>query len=363
LDQFAAENQVEAFSVEMPRRITPVKDLQVVLQLWKRFRQVRPTVVHAHTPKGGLLGMIAAYLARVPVRIYHIRGLPLMTATGRRRTLLIWTERISCRLAHRVLAVSHSMREVAIAERICPADKIVTPLGGSGNGVDAAGRFHPARSGRQSGNAVRAQYGIPDDAVVLGFVGRLVRDKGVSELAAAWEKLSRQFPQLHLLVVGHFEPQDPVPEVVQETLHTDPRIHLAGTNWDTPPFYAAMDVVVLPTYREGFPNVPLEAAAMERPVVATRIPGCVDAVQDGVTGLLVPPRDVDALAEAIARYVRDAELRAKHGAAGRRRVLRDFRPEGIWNEVWREYCLLLRRVGLRVPQTDPLADIPPRRAA
>jgi lipopolysaccharide/colanic/teichoic acid biosynthesis glycosyltransferase/glycosyltransferase involved in cell wall biosynthesis len=343
LDEFARTEGVEAFSATMPRRITPWRDLATVFRLWRILRIIRPRLVHAHTPKGGLLGMIAARLAGVPARIYHIRGLPYMTASGFRRWLLMRTEKISCGLAHRVLAVSHSMREEACDAGLCASSKIATPLRGSGNGVDAEGRFNPSRLPDSAGAATRAAHDIPHDALVVGFVGRIVRDKGIIELVHAWGRVQRQFPRAHLLVVGRFEPQDAVPGDVEHALRTGERIHLAATDWNTPPLYAAMDLVVLPTYREGFPNVPLESAAMGKPVVATRIPGCIDAVEDGVTGTLVPPRDADALAEAIASYLKYDSLRARHGAAGRQRVLRDFRPEPIWREVWREYVELLER--------------------
>ncbi|HET6765593.1 MAG TPA: glycosyltransferase family 4 protein [Longimicrobiaceae bacterium] len=336
-------------AVEMPRRISPLQDLRAVAKLAGALRRLRPAIVHAHTPKGGLLGMIAAWLTRVPVRVYHMRGLPLQTATGSRRVLLAATERVSCALAHRVICVSHSLRAVAVAEGLCPPDKIRVLLGGSGNGVDAAGRFDPASLPAGTRQQVRARLGIPDDAVVVGFIGRLVRDKGIVELAAAWERLREEHPGAHLLVVGPWEPQDPVPAELRRTLEGDPRVHLTGADWNTPPLYAAMDVVVLPTYREGFPNVPLEAASMGLPVVATEVPGCVDAVQHGATGTLVPVRDAAALAEAVGAYVADAGLRGAHGSAGRARVLRDFRREAIWQALAAEYDDLLQRAGRARP--------------
>jgi glycosyltransferase involved in cell wall biosynthesis len=293
---------------------------------------------------------MSAWFAGVPVRVYHMRGLPLMTATGYKRWLLWWSEKISCLLAHEVLCVSHSLRQVAISEGLCPATKIKVLLGGSGNGVDASGWFNPARLGFHSRQETRHHYGIPNDALVVGFVGRLVRDKGVAELARAWQALREDFPSLHLLVVGYFEPQDPVAGDVQELLRNDPRVHMAGMVDDTPPLYAAMDILTLPTYREGLPNVPLEAAAMELPVVATRIPGCIDAVQDGVTGILVPPRNPEALAEGIRTYLQDAELRRQHGLLGRDRVLREFRQEAIWEALNREYINLLTEKGLSIPK-------------
>lgn len=349
LQRFAERDGVAVHAVEMPRRITPFGDLQAIVRLLGLLRRLRPEIVQAGTPKGGLLGMIAAWLGRVPVRIYHIRGLPFMTATGRKRTLLWWTERVSCRLAHRVLCVSHSIREVAIAEGLCPAEKIVVLRGGSGNGVDAAGRFSPATVDPDARRAMRQRYGIPLEVPVVGFLGRLIRDKGVVELAEAWTLLRDEWPDAHLLIAGPFEPQDPVPAESQERLRADPRVHLAGSVDDAVPFYAAIDLLTLPTYREGLPNVLLEAAAMERPVVATQVPGCVDVVEEGVTGMLVPVQDAVALAAAIRGYLADPDLRRRHGEAGRQWVVRKFRQEAIWEALVQEYGRLLRERGLPVP--------------
>jgi glycosyltransferase involved in cell wall biosynthesis len=352
LEEFAEREQITAHSVEMLRQISPLQDLMAILRLCRRIRKIRPTIVHSHTPKGGLLGTIAAWLTRTPIRIYHIRGLPLMTAKGNKRRLLWLSEKIACLLAHRVLCVSHSIREVAIAEKLCPPHKIKVLLGGSGNGVDAIGRYNPNHLTTDAQQAVRNEYGIPETALVIGFVGRIVRDKGVHELVQAWKVLRNEFPDLHLLVVGMLEPQDPVDADVVAILQNDDRIHLTGHQWDTPPFYAAMNLLVLPTYREGLPNVPLEAAAMRLPVVATRIPGCIDAVEDGVTGSLVPLYDSETLANAIRGYLHDPVLRANHGLVGRNRVLDLFRQEKIWEALEQEYIDWLQRVKHSMPPQD-----------
>jgi glycosyltransferase involved in cell wall biosynthesis len=341
---FEQNEGVHVHTVEMPRRITPWQDLEAVRNIVAVIRQTHPTIVHAHTPKGGLLGMIAAFVARVPVRIYHMRGLPLMGASGSKKAILWLTEWLACRLAHRVLCVSHSLREVAIGQGICPPDKIRVMAGGSGQGVDAMGRFNPANLPNGIRAEVRLRFGIPEDAVVIGFVGRLVRDKGIVELATAWADLRQRYPSAHLLMVGPFEPQDPIPASIRETLEADNRVHLAGMDWNTPPLFSAMDIVALPTYREGFPNVPLEAAAMRLPVVATRIPGCIDAVVDGVTGTLVAPRDPEALRDALGRYLSGEQLRAEHGRAGSDRVIREFRQEVIWEAIADEYHALMRQL-------------------
>jgi glycosyltransferase involved in cell wall biosynthesis len=331
---------IETHALEMPRRISPAQDLATVARLAALLRRLRPDVVHAHTPKGGLLGMLAATAAGVPVRVYHMRGLPMMTATGWRRELLTWTERVSCGLAHHCLCVSHSLRDVAIAERLCPASRIEVIAGGSGQGVDARGRFDPTSRPAGERARLRDELGIPPDAVVVGFVGRLVRDKGVGELADAWARLSARYPEAHLVVVGDYEERDAVGEETRALLEDAPRVHMLGWRDDVPTLYSAFDLVTLPTYREGFPNVPLEAAAMSLPVVATRVPGCVDAVDDARTGLLVPARDARALEAAIERYLDDAELRRAHGEAGRARALAAFDPELIYEGIHGVYTRL-----------------------
>nr|WP_321478326.1 glycosyltransferase [uncultured Paludibaculum sp.] len=195
------------------------------------------------------------------------------------------------------------------------------------------------------------RHRLPADALVVGFVGRIVRDKGLVELATAWKKIRDRYPLLYLAVAGEVEPQDPVPAEIIAMLAEDSRVRLLGWIDDMRSFYASSDILVLPSYREGFPNCSLEASAMEVPVVSTLVPGCVDAVVNGTTGLLVPPRDADALGAAIERYVMDPKLRHLHGRAGRLRVIREFQPLPIFQDVYRHYCELLAECGLRVPMT------------
>jgi glycosyltransferase involved in cell wall biosynthesis len=343
LERFRVSEGISCLEIPMERGISPLRDLVAVARLTRTLRRLGPDVVDAHTPKAGLLGMIAAALAGVPVRIYHLHGLRFSTARGATRLLLRATERVASSLATRVLSVSHSVARVAQAEGLAPARKIAVLLGGSINGVDAAGRFRaPTANERRD---ARAALGIPAEALVIGFVGRVVREKGVVELVTAWRALRAERPGLRLLIVGPLEPHDPLPGDAAAALRTEPGIIAVGQDWDTPRYFRAMDVVALPSYREGFPVVPLEAAAMALPVVATRVPGCVDAVLDGVTGALVPARDHHALADGLAAYLDDAALRARHGAAARARVLQEFEQRRLWDALHAEYLRLASTAG------------------
>lgn len=345
LDEFARNEQVQVYSVEMLRKISPVQDLLSIWKIWKYLKQINPQIVHASTPKGGLLGIISAWLAHIPVRIYHIRGLPLMTAKGYKRWLLWLSEKVACSLAHEVLCVSKSIRDVAINEGLSSKGKIKVLLGGSSNGVDSQDKFNPQLVDQDQVKEIRTKYKLTaNHDIVIGFVGRIVKDKGIQELVEAWKILREDFSNLHLLVVGFFEDQDSIPLETKQILEEDPRIHLTGMNWNTPPFYAIMDLLVLPTYREGFPNTPLEAAAMELPVIATKIPGCIDAVEDQNTGTLVPVKDHIALTKAIRTYLQDSQLRKKHGKAGRERVIASFQQEDIWEAVYQEYDKMIENI-------------------
>jgi lipopolysaccharide/colanic/teichoic acid biosynthesis glycosyltransferase/glycosyltransferase involved in cell wall biosynthesis len=356
LEAFGRTEGVGVHPVPMPRRITPLGDLLAVLRLVRLFRRIRPDIIHGHTPKGGLLAMIAAWLAGVPGRIYTLHGLPLETATGAKRTLLRWCERVSCALARRVTAVSESLRRRAASLGICRGERLSVLGAGTVNGVDAERRFLPASVCSYEAARARRALGIPSEVRVVGFVGRIVRDKGMEDLVLAWKELREEFPDLYLLVVGPWEAQDPISLEAERLLRSDPRVRLAGEIESMRAMYSVMDVVALPTHREGFPQVPLEAAAMERPVVASAVTGCVDAVVEGETGTLVPPRDPHALAQALAAYLKDPVLRHRHGKAARARVLRDFRPENLWVLTEWAYRELLGRRGR--PARSPMPRRP-----
>ncbi len=342
LGDFGRRLGVRVVPLEMPRRVTPLGDWVALNALHRLFERLRPDIVHSHTPKGGLLGTLAAHAAQVPVRIYHMRGLAFVTQRGAMRALLKSTELLSCSAATRVICQSHSLRSAALEDRLVSAEKSEVVLQGS-NGVDSDQRFDPARfPGRRE--ALRAEWKVPPKGVVFAFVGRLVRDKGLPELVEAFERLARTSAGAVLVLAGPWEARDPVPAETRRRIDSHPRIMVLGPVAEPAAIYAASDVVVLPSHREGFPNVPLEAAAMERPVVSTRVAGCSDAVADGQTGLLVEVADVPALEGAMRRYLEDTALRQKHGLAGRQRVVRDFRRENVANALVDVYLRELSRI-------------------
>lgn len=334
LTEFETREQVIIHEIPMMRRISPWCDLIAIARMFALFRGEHPDIVHAHTPKATLLAMLAARMARVPCRICHLHGLPHSTATGTLRFILLWSTKIPALLATQVASVSYSVEASAIDERICGAGKSLVFENGSSNGVDAMDRFNPEKHTRMDGIRV---LGIEENALVIGFAGRLVRDKGVVDLHRAWAQIREDIPNSYLLIAGDRDVRDALPEAVLKSLQSDPRVKMLGHFSEMPAFYAGLDLFVLPTYREGMPTVILEAAAMGIPTVASRCVGCVDAVVDGVTGTLVPPGDPVALADAIRKYFNNPDLRRQHGARARARVLRDFRPEDLWQATLRVY--------------------------
>ncbi len=327
LDRVAAREGVEHTVLPMRRDMSPLADLIALVRYLRLFRKLRPDILSAGTPKAGLLATLGARLAGVATRIYTVRGLRSETARGWRAALLRFAERTAAASATHVVCVSPSLAAEYASRGFAPRNRIRVLGSGSSNGVDTE-RFSPP--GAEDRARARDRLRIPADALVVGFVGRLVRDKGVEDLAAAFQALFREYPDVYLLLAGEFEDGDAVSRRVRTELEEHPRVAVLGFVEDPVAAYHAMDVLVLPSSREGFPNAVLEGSACALPVVAYDATGSRDAVAPGTTGQLAELGNPDALARALGTYLDDPALRAAHGRAGRKRVLDHFRNETVW---------------------------------
>jgi glycosyltransferase involved in cell wall biosynthesis len=289
--------------------------------------------------------MIAAAAARVPVRIYLLRGLRVETLHGWQRRILLGTEWLASRLAQHVVCNSFSLRNTFLELRLGPPSKVTVLGAGSSNGVDTI-RFHPCSSTDEESARLRRALGFNADERIIGFVGRLTRDKGICDLLEAYDEVVHNLNQTRLLLVGDFETGDPLPKDVIARIVGDDRIVVTGFVDDTAPYYRLMDLLVFPSYREGFPNAPLEAAASAVPVVGYGATGTVDAVSDGETGLLVDVADSQGLAKGICRLLDDALLAEKMGVAARQRAVTVYDSRKVW-QYWVD--LYRKRIAERVP--------------
>ncbi len=359
LDDFADKLEVTTHPVTITRSVSPWADLKAIARLRQIIRKHRYDLVHAMTPKGGLVGMLAAAAARTPCRVYSMIGLPAETATGVLRKLLIGSERTACYFSDAVLANGPSLQDLIARLGICSEPKMRVLGDGSCCGINLE-RFRRTPERADAGRLLRERLGIPNEAQVIGYVGRLVYDKGIHVLVEAFEALDDRESPPHLLLLGNFEPhRGRLPEHTLDRIQNHPRIHLREFDWDPVPYYGAMDVITLPTYREGFGIVLLEAGCMELPAVATRATGSIDAVEDGQTGILVDVEDVDGTATALARLLDDPALRRKMGQAARQRVELKFSDDRLLDEHFRLYAALLAKntdCAFAPPPGEPQGD-------
>lgn len=334
LDEVGLREGVATHGVAMRRRMSPLRDLRSLWGLVRVFRRERPVMVHSMTPKAGLLSMMAAWLCRVPVRVHTFTGLVFPTATGLTQKILILTDRLTCACATHIIPEGEGVRQDLIKYRI--TRKNLRVLGhGNVRGIDLA-HYSPDAPGVTEAAATLRHEGV----LTFVFVGRLVGDKGINELVEAFSAINREFPATRLVLVGPEESAlDPLrPETVAE-IDRNPAIDAVGRQDDVRPWLAASDALVFPSYREGFPNVVIEAGAMGLPSVVTDINGSREIILDGKNGLIVPPRDCAALQRAMRRLLTDGSLRAYLAANARpmvasryeqgdvRRCLKEFYKE------------------------------------
>ena len=340
LREISAREGVRMIHVEMRREIAPVQDLKSLFALIRVFRRERPFIVHANTPKGSLLAMCAAWLTRVPHRVYTVTGLRFETAKGAFRLLLKTMERLTCFLATKVVPEGDGVKNTLLRERITrkPMRKI---LNGNINGIDLD-FFSKTPEISARAEEIRREIGATAETFVFGFAGRIVRDKGVNELVQAFAKLrkSRARDDVRLLLLGDFEDAlDPVSaDTRAEISRSGSGIFAPGFQRDLRPYYAAMDALVLPSYREGFPNVVLQAGAMGVPAIVSNISGCNEIVIEGENGVLVPAGDESALLHAMSRFA-DGREKIVPALASRSRELIASRYEqrALWHATLEMY--------------------------
>ncbi|MGM0933347.1 MAG: glycosyltransferase family 4 protein [Bacteroidota bacterium] len=337
LERYGRDNGVNTFWVEMTRAITPLMDAKAVWKLYNFFKKEKPLIVHTHTPKAGIVGMLAAKLAGVPLRLHTVAGLPLMETTGNKRKLLDFVEKLTYKFATRVYPNSRGLKEIILKEGFADEEKLKVLGKGSSNGIDTD-YFDPYDFSEEDKMKIRQELNIPEQDLVFIFIGRLVSEKGINELVAAFKRLQERKPELSLLLVGHFEEElDPLSEESKEIIENHPKIFTTGYQVDVRPYFAVSDVLAFPSYREGFPNVVMQAGAMGLPAIVTDINGCNEIITRGQNGIIIPVKDKEALLEAMTFLAENLNQRKALAAKARKIICRDYERREFWQLLLEEY--------------------------
>ncbi|TJY33433.1 glycosyltransferase family 4 protein [Pontimicrobium aquaticum] len=330
-----ADEGIRVIEVEMTRSITPFKDLASLIKLIKLLRKEKPFIVHSHTPKAGTLGMIAAKLARVPNRLHTIAGLPLLEATGLKRKLLDLVETITYKCATKIYPNSLGLKDIIIENGYTNPSKLKVIGKGSSNGIDV-NHFSLEKLNTDTLTELKTKLNISNEDIVFVFVGRLVKDKGINELISAFKRIKKK--HVKLLLVGTYEHElDPLNKLTIDEIENNKNIMSVGWQTDVRPYFAISHVLAFPSYREGFPNVVMQAGALHLPCIVTNINGCNEIIHHGVNGLIIPPKNEDKLFDAMLELIDNPEKRQSLAKVSRKTICDNYKREVIWNALLNEY--------------------------
>lgn len=327
--------------VPMTRKITPLQDLKCLFKLIKIFRKEKPDIVHTHTPKAGLLGMLAARFCAVKIRIHTVAGLPLMVEKGFKYHVLKFTEKLTYAAAGHVWPNSNSLMKIIIEKELCKTEKLQVIAKGSTNGVNI-NRFNKETLNENIINEIKEQVNYSDDHKYLLCIGRLVKDKGIAELVHVFTQLLKNNPSLKLILVGEYEATlDPLPADVLHEIETNPSIiHINWSN-QVEYFMHIAGLFVFPSHREGFPNVLLQAGAMELPIICSKITGNTDIVTDNETGLIFESGNEQQMLQLLQYALANPQHMQTMAKKIQQEVKQNYRQENIWQNLLEAYKTLV----------------------
>ncbi|MCF4102678.1 glycosyltransferase family 4 protein [Gillisia sp. M10.2A] len=343
LIKYGIDNNVATFHVELTRAITPLVDLKAVWKLYKYLKKETPLIVHTHTPKAGIIGMLAAKLAGVPIRLHTVAGLPLLETKGIKRRILNSVETITYSLATKVYPNSKGLEQIILAEKFASISKLKVLGRGSSNGIDTS-YFNPQLYSEAFKSNFKSSIGINANNFVFVYVGRLVSEKGINELIAAFNELNEKEPNLSLLLVGPFENElDPLEPETLSLIDQHPEIFSVGYQADVRPYFAISNALAFPSYREGFPNVVMQAGAMNLPSIVTDINGCNEIITNNFNGLIIPVKNKNSLYEAMYNMLMDSKLLEIMKGNSRKLIVANYEREEFWKILLEEYRELEKR--------------------
>jgi glycosyltransferase involved in cell wall biosynthesis len=336
LDDVARDEGVRTVPLNMSRQFTPLRDLVSLMKMILLFRKESPDIVHSHTPKAGIVAMLAAFLCNVPNRLHTVAGLPVMNKVGLVRIILLAVEWLTCKCATKIYPNSKGL-EAFLTDVVNVSPNKLKVLGsGSSNGVDTR-YFNLTPDLQESSKMFKTKYGL-DDCFVFTFIGRIVKDKGIEELIDAYSKLSSEVENVRLVIVGREEPlTDPISSHSQVILKNNPGIVCTGFMDDIRPSLGASDCLILASYREGFPNVVMQAACVNIPSIVSNINGCNEIIQDGSNGLVVEPKSADDLYYAMKKLETNRGLLSDLAAKSRDSVVEKYDREKFQKIILAEY--------------------------